>query len=274
MMLKSIKTLILILAFSLIFSSIAFAVGKNVPILFAHTKSNSLIESKSLKDILVVPAGYTNVKEVNSFDDFKAEWANRTNYGILIFSYHGIQQDPALVDWLNKDGQSLVSWVKAGSVLIACAGRDPEEKPLADLFELSFDESTKGQTEPIVPLELGTPFAKGIDGNKLDASASSDNTPLNGEFYKDPLPKWVEYVVTKNAAGKPTMVAGRYEKGVLLLGTFEITNIGAGIDVAQSMFPGFTKFWANMLDWAASSATSVNSKGKLTTTWGQIKSYQ
>jgi hypothetical protein len=70
------------------------------------------------------------------------------------------------------------------------------------------------------------------------------------------------------------MVAGRYEKGVLLLGTFEVTNIGTGIDVAQSMFTGYTKFWANMLDWAAPLATSVNSKGKLTTTWGQIKSYQ
>jgi hypothetical protein len=159
-------------------------------------------------------------------------------------------------------------------VLITCAGRDPEEKPLADLFGLSYDGSKAGQTEAIVPLEPGTPFAKGIDGNKLDASTSSDNTPLNGEFYKEPLPDWVEFVVTRNAAGNPTMVAGRYEKGVLLLGTFEVTNIGTGVDVAQSMFTGFTKLWANMLDWAAPFATSVSSKGKLTTTWGQIKSYQ
>jgi hypothetical protein len=207
MMQKSTKTLSLILAFSVIFSSIAFAARKDVPILYVNTNS-AQVEGQSLKDILVVPAGYANVKEVNSYDDFQAEWANSANYEILIFSYHGIQQDPALVDWLNENGSALVNWIKAGGIMIACAGRDPEEKPLADLFELSFDETNKGQTEAIVPLEPGTPFANGIDGNQLDSSASGDNTPLDGEFYKEPLPGWVEFVVTRDAAGEPTMVAG------------------------------------------------------------------
>ena len=95
---------------------------------------------------------------------------------------------------------------------------------------------------------------------------------LNGQIYEEPLPAWVEYVVTRNAAGNPTSVAGHYGAGVLWLGSgFEITNIGTGIDAEQSKFTGFKQLWKNFLDWATVPVSPVAPATKLLSTWCMIR---
>ena len=90
--------------------------------------------------------------------------------------------------------------------------------------------------------------------------------------YNEPFPKWVEFVVTRNAAGKPNSVAGRYGEGVLWLGSgFEITNIGSGEDAEASKFTGYRTLWQNFMDWATTGVISVDLKSKLPLTWGTIK---
>ncbi len=244
--------------------------NKDVPILFVNTIGNA-VAGKELPAVLLTPAGYNNVKTVTTIDAFQKEWANRNKHYVLIFAYHAFANDAKLADWLQKETANLEKWVKSHGILIVTAGRDAQEKPLADLFGLKYSDPGTG-TEAIVPVEPGTPFAKDIAGNKMDASKSSDNTPLNGQIYNDPLPSWVEHVVTRNAAGKPTSVTGHYGNGVLWLGSgFESTNIGTGIDAEQSLFTGYKTLWKNFLNWATTGVTPVEYSGKLASTWGAIR---
>lgn len=247
--------------------------NKDIPILFVNTVAHWVrATGKELPEVLLTPAGYTNVKTVKTASDFLKEWENRDSYSGLIFAYHAFSKDAQLAKWLQDETANLETWVKSGGILITTAGRDPaQEKPLADLLGLKFSNPGTG-TEDIVPVEPGTPFAKGIADNKMDATKSSDNNPLNGEIYDEPLPAWVEYVVTRNAAGQVTSVAGHYGEGVLWVGAgFEITNVNTGIDTEQTKFTGYKTLWKNFMDWATTD-TSVFVGPAMLSTWGAIKS--
>ena len=228
---------------------------------------------ESIKGSLLANSGYTNVKEVNTFADFAAEWANRANYDVIIISYHGIRDDAELQGWVTSDGEDLKAWVEEGGAFLSCAGRDDEEAELATLFGLTYED--KGVDEMVVPLTPDTPFAEGIADNQLDSTDAPDPTPWQGDIYIEPLPDWVEYVVTTNLEGSPTMVAGHYGNGVLALGGFEFTNVGTAGSITQEEFIGFPTFWQNLMDWVTTPLapdTAVSDVGKLTTTWGIIKS--
>ena len=243
----------------------------DIPILFVNTVGNS-VGGKELPAVLLTPAGYENVKTVTAVAGFLKELENIKAYNVLILAYHSLNQDADLLQGLQVVAPDLADWVKIGGILITTAGRDSEEKPLVDLFGLKVSDPGTG-TEAIVPVEPNSPFAKDIAGNQLDASASSDNTPTNGQIYDEPLPAWVEYVVTRSQAGKPTSVAGHFGAGVLWLGAgFEITNIGTGTDPEQSKFTGFKQLWENFLEWATSPVLAVEPASKLPSTWGAIRS--
>jgi uncharacterized membrane protein len=84
----------------------------------------------------------------------------------------------------------------------------------------------------------------------------------------------VEYVVTTDSEGRPTMVAGHYGNGALALGGFEFTNVGTAGSVTQEEFVGFPTFWKNLMDWVTTPVepgTAVSNAGKLATTWGNLK---
>ncbi len=265
----------LILAFIVVvicLSGTAFAQeNEDISILFVNTIGHWVRSTGSpLPDVLLIPIGYSNITTVTAADQFFTEWENRDRYSGLIFAYHSFSSDPQLEKWLQDEAANIEEWVKSGGILITTAGRDVQEKPLADLFGLSFSDPGTGNEE-IVPVEPGTPFAKGIAGNEMDASESTDNNPLNGEIYDEPLPDWVEYVVTRNAAGQITSVAGHYGAGVLWLGAgFEITNVNTGIDDEQSKFTGYKTLWKNFMEWAMSD-TSVAAESAILSTWGAIK---
>lgn len=244
---------------------------KDIPILFVNTVAHNVRSTgQELPEVLLTPAGYTNVTTVVTADSFLKEWENRDNYSGLMFAYHAFNKDAAMAKWLKDDAANIEQWVKSGGILVTTAGRDAEEKPLADLVGLSYSDPGTGN-EDIVPVEPGTPFAKGIDGNVMDATKSTDNNPLNGEIYDEPLPGWVQYVVTRNAAGQVTSVTGHYGKGVLWLGAgFEISNVNTGIDGEQSKFTGYKTLWKNFMDWATSPA-SVNAELSVLSTWSAIK---
>jgi hypothetical protein len=263
-----------IMAFALLlavfWSMPTLAANKGAAILFVNL-NNRAQGGESLAGTVLASAGYANVTEVNSPDDFATEWANRGNYDVIIISYHGISNSQELQDWTKSDGEALEAWVEEGNALLSTAGRDTQEADLAALFDLSFGPG--GGIEAVVPLTPGTPFAEGIADNELNAINAPDPTPLNGELLLEPLPDWVEYVVTTESGGRPTMVAGSYGKGALALGTFEFTNDGTAADsVTQEEFVGFPTFWKNLMDWITENITAVSNAGKLTTTWGMIKS--
>jgi hypothetical protein len=256
-------------------SGIANAQGnKNVQILFVNTIGNE-VAGVELPEVLLTPAGYENVTTVKTMNDFNREWENRNDYGMLIFAYHSFSNDANLEQWLRNEAAALAEWVNSGGIFLGTAGRDSQEKPIADVFGLRISDPGIG-AEAIVPLEPGTPFAEGIDGNILDASASGDNTPLNGQIYDEPLPDWVEYVITRNAADDVSSVAGHYGDGVLWLGAgFEIQNIGTGEDAESSKFTGYRTLWENFLDWATGSAIRPrepeSKSGAVPGTWGIVK---
>jgi hypothetical protein len=227
--------------------------------------------NQELPEVLLTPIGYKNVTTVKTASDFIREWGNRDKYSGLIFAYHSFSKDPQLAKWLQDETANLEAWVKSGGMLITTAGRDPDqEKPLTDLLGLKVSDPGTGN-EDIVPVEPGTPFAKGIADSKMDATKSSDNNPLNGEIYDEPLPEWVEYVVTRNAAGQVTSVTGHYGEGVLWLGAgFEITNVNTGIDGEQSKFTGYKTLWENFMEWAMTEA-SITVKSAILSTWAVIK---
>lgn len=245
--------------------------NKDVPILFVNTIGNSL-DGKELPEILLTPAGYTNVKTVTTNEAFLKEWANRNQYYVLLFAYHSFSTDANLEKWLQGEATNLEKWVNTHGIFIGTAGRDDQEKPIADVFGLTYSDPGTG-SEDTVPVEPGTPFAEGIANNKMDASQSSDNSPLNGQIYDEPLPGWVEHVVTRNAAGQVTSVTGHYGGGVLWLGAgFEITNIGSGEDAEMSKFTGYRTLWENFMDWATTGLAAVDPAEKLGSTWGAIRS--
>ena len=251
----------------------ALAANPNAAILFMNSNAQTGADGESIKGSLLANAGYTNVKEVNTFADFAAEWANRDNYDVIIISYHGIQGDAELQGWVTSDGEDLKAWVEAGGAFLSCAGRDNEEADLAALFGLTYEDT--GVQEDVILLTPGMPFAKGIADNKLDSTNAADPTPWEGDIYIEPLPDWVEYVVTTESAGRPTMVAGHYGNGALALGGFEFTNVGTAGSITQEEFLGFPTFWQNLMDWVTTPLapdTAVSDVGKLTTTWGVIKS--
>ena len=165
-----------LLAISL--SGTVYAQNKDVPILLVNTIGNAVADTE-LPEVLLTPAGYNNVTTVTTMDAFLNEWANRNQYYVLIFVYHSFSNDADLEKWIQNEGASLESWVKSHGILLGTAGRDSQEKPIADLFGLTYSDPGTG-AEDIVPVEPGTPFAAGIAGNTMDASASSDNTPTNG----------------------------------------------------------------------------------------------
>jgi hypothetical protein len=118
-----------------------------------------------------------------------------------------------------------------------------EDEPLAYLFGLS-----KYQLPPEVdeiPLNPDTPFAKDVPGLKL---SSQDGFCV--WVFSEPLPEWVEYVVaTKDNA--PAIVAGKYGKGCLILGTAE------WVDTTASYMPGtddWDPFWRNVFNWIYATA--------------------
>lgn len=267
------KRLTGILAFTVLFtiflSMSTLAAKSDVAILLMNSNNATQAGGESIKGSLLANAGYTNVKEVNSFADFTNEWANRTIYNIIIISYHCIRDDAKLQDWVKSDGEDLKAWVKGGGAFLSCAGRDDEEADLVALFGLTYEDT--GITEAVVPLTPGTPFASGIADNKLDSTNAPDPTPWQGDIYTEPLPDWVEYVVTTDSQGRPTMVAGAYGEGALALGGFEFTNIGTAGSVTQEEFVGFPTFWRNLMDWVVAVIPAVSNVGKLTTTWGVIK---
>ena len=265
---------LLIVAFVLLATLIpgtVLAKNTDVPILFVNTVGNA-VGGVELPEVLLTPAGYTNVTTVTTVDAFLKEWANKNSYYVLIFAYHAFSNDADLEKWLPDGAAELEKWVKSHGILLTTVGRDGQEKPLADVFGLIYSDPGTG-TEAVVPVEPGTPFATGIADNQMDATASSDNTPQNGQIYDEPLPNWVEHVVTRNLAGQATSVIGHYGGGVLWLGSgFESTNIGTGIDAEQSLFTGYKTLWGNVLDWATTGATSVAPADKLASTWGSIRS--
>jgi hypothetical protein len=82
----------------------------------------------------------------------------------------------------------------------------------------------------------------------------------------------VEYVVTRNAAGQVTSIAGHYGSGVLWLGAgFDITNVNTGIDDEQSKFTGYKTLWENFMEWATTD-TFVVVGPAIPSCWGAIKS--
>jgi hypothetical protein len=248
----------------------ALAANPNAAILFMNSNNQTGAGGESIKGSLLANAGYKNVTEVNTFADFKTEWAKRRNYDVIIISYHGIQGDAELQAWVKSDGEVLKAWVKGGGAFLSCAGRDDEEADLAALFGLTYEDT--GATEDFVPMTPSTPFARGIANNKLDATNATDPTPWQGDIYKDPLPNWVIYVVTTDSEGRPTMVAGHYGNGALALGGFEFTNVGTAGSVSQEEFIGFPTFWKNLMDWVTGLGAAVSNVDKLATAWGIIKS--
>lgn len=272
--------LLCLLIFGLLLSVVllsgnAYAAGNtNVSILFLNTKDMSKTSIgepvQYLPEVFLSPAGYTNVKTVITIADFRAEWAKRDQYNVLIIAYHNFLNDADLVQWFTEESANLKAWVSGGGILITTAGRDEQEIDLAKLFELSPNRSASGTAEAIVM--VAPAFADGIADGKMDSSTSTDATPYNGEFYDEPLPVWAR-IVTLSSAGKVSSVAGQYQKGGLWLGAgFENTNLGAGLDAAQSFFPGVVQLWKNVMDYLTSiGASPVNPAGKSAFTWGEIK---
>jgi len=245
----------------------AYAQDTSIPIIFVNTVANAITTGEQLPEILLAPAGYTNSSIITTVDDFLAEIPNLPARAVVITAYHGILNDPPLLDAVMQ----LEPWIQGGGILISTAGRDADaEKPLSDMFGLTVDTTNSGVMEAIVPVVA--PFDAGIAGSQCDSSTSGDNTPTNGEVYADPLPAWVEHVVTTNLAGATTSVVGHYGAGAMWLGAgFEITNIGTGTDLDQSTFTGFKQLWKNVLDWLTTPGAAVESTGKLVTTWGAIR---
>ena len=258
-----------VLLFALLLSGTAFAQDTNAAILFGYLNVNAVGDPpKTLADVVMIPAGYTNIKTVSTVADFIAELPNIANYDVLIFSYHSFSANAEAQAWLPVGLAYIEAWVKSGGILLTTIGRDAQELPLAEVFGLKVSNPGTG-TEAIVPVK--PPFDKDIAGSQLDASSSADNTPQNGEVYDDPLPSWA-IVVTTNLAGLTTSVAGRYGSGAIWAGAgFEVTNVGAGTDPDQSTFTGFKQLWKNMLDWATTAPSAVAPDGKASLTWGAIK---
>lgn len=265
----------------MLLSGTAYAVDKNVPILYGNMTGIATVAAadgtlKQLSEVLLVPAGYTNTKLVLTVADFKAEWAKRNDYSVLIFAYHTFTNatiGAEMIAWLKAELTNIDAWVKGGGIIITTMGRDNangEEQPWLDLFGLKISDPGTG-TEAVVPIAAA--FAKGIAGGICDSTGSADATPNNGQVYNEPLPSWANVVAT-NAAGKPISVAGRYGNGAIWAGAgFEIINMGAGIDPDQSMFKGFKQLWANMMDYLTTPpVTAVDNTGKLSSTWGSLKS--
>jgi hypothetical protein len=258
----------MVLLFALLLSGTAFAQDTSVSILFGYLNVN-VAGDKTLADILLIPAGYTNIKMVSTMADFTTEWAKRADYDVLIFSYHTFTGALAAdtTAWLNAELANIEAWVKSGGIIMTTMGRDVPEIPLAEVFGLKL--SDPNTVEAIVPVKA--PFDKDIAGSILDSSTSADQTPQQGQIYGDPLPSWAT-VVTTNLAGLPSSVAGRYGSGAIWAGAgFEVVNVGAGTDPDQSTFIGFKQLWKNMLDWATTSPSAVAPDGKVSLTWGAIK---
>jgi hypothetical protein len=252
---------------AILISGPAYAVNKDASILYVSTVGTADVGGSPLPGIVLTPAGYTNVTTVTTMDDFNAAWADRGSYDVLIFAYHAFN-DATMAEWLGPEVSNLEAWVDSGGIFLGTAGRDPAELPIAAAFGLAVSNPGTG-VNAVVPLEPGHPITAGI-GDTIE-STGSDNTPLNGEIYDEPLPAWAS-VVTRDSVGDVTSVAGRYGNGILWLGSgFEIQNMGSAGDAEASTFVGYRELWENFLDWATSGATAVEPASKLTSTWGAIK---
>jgi len=182
------------------------------------------------------------VAVVNSEEDLNRLWAERDNYRILWIGYHAFRDNEWLRNWFTGHQYELEAWVREGGTVLATI-KDVEDEPLAYLFGLS-----KYQLPPEVdeiPLTPGTPFATDVPDLKL---SSQDGFCV--WVFSEPLPEWVEYVVaTKD--GAPAIVAGKYGKGCLILGTAE------WVDTTAAYMPGtddWDPFWRNVFNWIYATA--------------------
>jgi len=258
---------VLVFALAMLVPMAAYAQDTSIPIIFINTVDNIITSGEQLPEILLAPAGYTNSTTVTTAAEFIAAVPTLEARSVIIVAYHNIMNDPDLLAGL----QLLEPWIQGGGIFISTVGRDADaEMPLADMFGLSVDTTNTGVMEAIVP--VNAPFDTDIAGGQMDSTSSADNTPTNGEVYADPLPAWVEHVVTTNLAGATTSVVGHYGAGAMWAGAgFELSNIGTGTDLDQSTFTGFKQLWKNVLDWLTTPGAAVEPASKLVTTWGAIR---
>jgi len=180
---------------------------------------------------------------VRSESDLNKVWPDRNKYAIIWMGYHALRDNAWLRDWLTREAYTLEAWVhEKGGTLLATI-KDVEDEPLAAIFGL-YKVSAPPEVDDI-PLTPGTPFAEGVPDLRL-----SSQDGFCTWVFSEPLPDRVQYVVaTKD--GAPAIVAGKYGKGCLILGTAE------WVDTTAAYMPGtddWDPFWRNVFNWIAATS--------------------
>lgn len=240
----------------------SFAAAKNpgtyFNALFKHLGYTDGVDFKEVKN------------DVNEFDKalFSGKW------DIFVVSYHGWRDSPDLQGWIKKKDKDLEQWLKAGHGMVSTGGRDAEDVPLAKL--LGFGEALVAAVAAdkcCIKVIPNTPLTKGMV-EKLDTSTSGDPS-LFGDgqaFDKGKLPKGAEIAAVSLQDDKNVAIAyGRFGSGGYVLASAEITNLDMGFGQPEMSKDSFT-LWKNIVDWFASGGLAVDTKGKLATNWGWVKS--
>lgn len=209
--------------------------------------------------------------DVNLFDKelFSGNW------DIFIVSYHGWRDSPELVGWAEKNRDKVEKWLSDGHGVVSTGGRDAEDRVLVRILGL---EASLTPAAPVagnkccVKVIPNTPLTKGM-AEILDTSKSGDPSLFgDGDAYDmGKLPKDVGVAAVSTVNDKvATIIYGKFGRGAFVLGSAEITNLDMGFGQPEMSKDSFT-LWKNIVDWFVEALTVVEPAGKLSTTWGRIK---
>ena len=153
-------------------------------------------------------------------------------------------------------------------------GRDPEDLPLVQLLGLGgADVATGIPTQCCINMLPNTPLSKGME-KVLDCSKSGSPSFFGDGTTHDrrKLPKDVEVAAVSPADDNiAAIVYGRFGNGgFIITGSAEVTNLEMGFGQPEMSKDSFT-LWQNILNWFAEEGLAVSPSGKLSTSWGKIK---
>ncbi|HET7558620.1 MAG TPA: hypothetical protein VFK80_01565 [Limnochordia bacterium] len=166
------------------------------------------------------PSDYT---VVSSLDQLEKAWAQRDQYGVLTFSYHGFLNDAGLVDFFTKHGQEVVDWVKAGGGIFLTTRDDPQDNTIPSLFDVhytgggatasTFDikdaaHPVFNDTYKIDTKALEAAISAAPDVSLVDAGVASNNPAI-------------KVIATMPGSDDPALVAGQIGKGKVVFGGVE-----------------------------------------------------
>jgi hypothetical protein len=192
------------------------------------------------------PLGYPNDKivAVGNQLTLSAVWPNRYEYGIIYFSYHSLNNNEYLRNFVadRTSSKELVQWIYDGGSLCSVL-KDPADIALATLLNLTLVNTGVDPNE--IPFVPGTPFIEGISDNQIE----SDGGFARYGFLDNsthPLPDWVD-IIAAERDGVPIFIAGKFGKGLIIVSGAEWLDT-----ISYAWAPGvgdFTQFHTNVLNY-------------------------